>query len=155
MTENVNYEDNLFFLSQMIGLTEKSVKLKLDNKFFYDKIAEDIRFIDRTLQFIFKDLSENSYLINRNQYLHSLMKKKNHFIILIEALENPVHEENKLTEKDRIAFIRYREIHSRDIIDIRELLSLSDSREEGKDIISNDELNFLMAPGLMEDDEDE
>jgi hypothetical protein len=154
MNENVNYEDNLFFLSQMIGLAEKSVKLKLDNNFFYSKIVDDIHFIDRTLQFIFKDLSENNYLINRNQYLHSLMKKKNRFISLLESLENPVYENNTLTIEDRVAFTRYREIHRGDIVDIREILSLSDSRDEGRDIISNDELNFLMAPGLLSDEED-
>lgn len=153
MIENVNYEDNLFYLSRMIDLASKSLLLNLDRSLFYRKRVDDIRFIDRSLQVIFKELSENRYLINRNQYLHTLMKKKKSFLDLLESMDN--QNESAPEETDRIDLERFREIHRGDIADIREILSLTDNVDEGQDIISADELNFLMAPGLLGDEDEE
>lgn len=154
MTENTNYEDNLFFLSQIIGQTENACKLNLDQSLFQCKLIDDIIFVDHTMQHIFKNLTENSFLINRNQYLHSLMKKKKRFTDLLNEFLSDAQRYGG-DGATRSTLQRSLEIHISDIQDIREILSLSNKNDEEKDIISTDELNFLMAPGLLDSDDDE
>ncbi|MDC7218586.1 MAG: hypothetical protein PQJ59_01525 [Spirochaetales bacterium] len=154
MTEKVNYEDNLFFLSQTIDLLERGARLNLDRELFFDKILDTLYFTDKTLQSIFKELTENNYLINRNLYLHSLMKKKRKFTALLVLFLERDQGEWIPEEEDRSRLRRSLEVHKADMGDIRNTLSLSDSREEEREIISEHELNFLMAPGLLDEDEE-
>ncbi len=154
MTENVNYEDNLFFISRTIDLLNQGAALNLDRDLFYEKTMEFLLFTDKTLQNIFRDLTENSYLINRNLYLHSLMKKKRKFVDLLSTWMERSRPDWPLTEEHRISLQRALEIHRSDIDDIRNTLSLSDNREEDREIISRDEMNFLMAPGLLDEEEE-
>ncbi|MDC7221881.1 MAG: hypothetical protein PQJ59_18265 [Spirochaetales bacterium] len=154
MTENVNYEDNLFYLSRTIDLLDNGVKLNLDRDLFYKKTMELLVFTDETLQSIFADLTENSYLINRNLYLHSLMKKKKKFINTLYRYLKKEKSEWPLDDKDRARLQRALEVHQADIGDIRGTLSLSDDREEDREIISRNEMNFLMAPGLLDEEEE-
>jgi hypothetical protein len=154
MTENVNYEDNIFFISRTIDLLSQGAELNLDRELFYEKTMDAILFTDRALQHIFKNLTENSYLINRNLYLHSLMKKKRKFTDLLSEFLSGYKADWPLAEEHRIKLQRALEIHIADIGDIRNILSFSDTGQEDREIISRDEMNFLMAPGLLDEEED-
>ncbi len=153
MTENVNYEDNLFFISQTIDLLRKGALLNLDRELFYQKIMETLFSTDASLQSIYKNLTENSYLINRNLYLHSVMKKKRKFTEILTAYLEGDPGKWLIEEEHRSRLQRIREIHTSDIQDIRSTLSLTADKEEDREVISRDEMNFLMAPGLLEEDE--
>jgi hypothetical protein len=153
MTENVNYEDNLYFLSRTIDLLDQGARLNLDRELFYEKILDTLFFTDRILQNIFANLTENNYLINRNIYLHSLMKKKKKFTNILSLYIDREQNEWVLEKEIKSKLQRILEIHLADISDIRKTLSLTDDRGEDREIISQNEMNFLMAPGLMEDEE--
>jgi len=153
MNEKVNYEDNLFYISMMIKNIKQSFKLNLAEEFFSERQAEEIIFIFHSLQKFLKDLSDNSYLINRNQYLYTMIKVQDHFTEMADQFLQI--RQNNLWDEAMTAQIRKAiEKTLLDKTDIRDLLHQQNQDDVEKDLISNEELNFLMAPGLQEEEDD-
>lgn len=152
MNEKVNYEDTLFYISMKIKNIKKSFLLNISAEYFSERQAEDILFIFHTLQKVLRELSDNKFLINRNQYLNSLVRVYMQFLELIRIYMK--NDQKELVEKSIIRQImKIREVVQNDLSDIREILTQEDQTEVEKDLISNEELNFLMAPGLIDDED--
>ncbi len=146
MPEKIHYEDNLYFLAAFIRALHDAVKLKVDAEFFAEKILEDTFFIDAAIQKIYSSLRRNSRLIQRDSYLHTFMKVKRDYVNFLEdilALQGdfaiPFQGFN---DKLRRMVSLYRE-ESRIILEkLQNEKEISSSHE----IISSDELQFLMQP---------
>lgn len=150
MKEKVNYEDDLFYVSTMIKSIKKSLALNISLAFFAERQNEDLIFIHHSIQNIYRELSDNNFLINRNSYLHNLLKVKMHFTALLDIYLSPEHQERHNNElHSQLRSIK--EKQESDQRDIRHILCAQEETVES-DLISMEELNFLMAPGLQDED---
>lgn len=152
MNEKVNYEDTLFYISMKIKNIQKSFLLNISATYFAERQAEDILFIFHTLQKVLRELSDNKFLINRNQYLNSLVRVQMQFTELIVSYMK--EEQKELVDKSILRqIVKIQEMVQNDLSDIRDILNQEEQTEVEKDLISNEELNFLMAPGLIDDED--
>lgn len=151
MKEKVHYEENLFCISMRIKQISQQLNLNIAPEYFSEQIAKEILFLHKTLQLIFEDLTKNSFLINRKQYLYSLLKVKGLYNSMLKSyLENSDLIIKSQTIMERIHKIL--EVSGHDIGDIRSILTDEGGNEVDKDLISTEEMNFLMAPGLIDED---
>lgn len=143
MATRVNYDDNLFYLGSLIRTLSSGLKLELDRDYFQDKIVEDVFFVDRTLEQVYETLRVNTYLINRKDHLHELMRTKRAFADLLnEVLEEqaPVAE---VFQPFLAKLTGARERHVHDIADIQKTMESEGTGEDQQAIVSQDEYRFL------------
>jgi len=153
MNEKVNYEENLFYISMNIKKIQQSFELNISPEYFHERQAEDIIFIFHTLQKILRELTNNNFLINRNQYLYSMLKVQDRYISMLKQFLT-IDSQSSL-DRDQFSQLRKAlETIENDRSDIRDILNQDEQIEVEKDLISNEELNFLMAPGLENDSND-
>ena len=152
MSERIHYDDNFFFLTAMIRTLTDAVKLKVDVEFFADKILEDILFIDSTIQRIYESLKKNTRLIRREVYLHSLMKLKKAYGRLLDVVLNA---DGSFAEAYESVLPQLRRLAAAQITDvrlIREEVGSDETLTINSDMISYDELHYLMKP--MEEEQE-
>jgi len=151
MNEKVNYEDTLFYISMKIKIIQKSFLLNISAEYFAERQAEDLLFIFHTLQKVLRELFDNKFLINRNQYLNNLARVLMQFLELIRHYMKS--EQKELVDNSILRQVmKIREVVQNNLSDIREILTQEEQTEVEKDLISNEELNFLMAPGLIDEE---
>ena len=151
MQNRIHYEDDLFYLTLVIKNLREGFRLPLDAEFFREKALDDLRFVEATLRRFSDNLQENSLLIRRAEYLHSLVKAEGDFLRLVaELLQNQlVFSENLGDFIEELAShqARHREIE----VDIRATLKVLSQEEDGKhDVITATELDLLMRPDETE-----
>jgi len=146
MPEKIHYEDNIYFLTALIRTLDDAVNLNVDAEYFADKVLEDTLFIDTAIGRIYGSLKDNVHLIRRNAYLHSVMKLKRAFGRLLDDLLAAEGDFAAPFESMRPKLRRIAAGHLNDAKTIRS--ELRDVREVklDSDMISYDELNFLMSP---------
>jgi hypothetical protein len=144
MATRVNYDDNLFYVTSVIRTLRSGLALELDVDFFQDKIVEDIFFVDRILEQIYEALRVNSFLINRKDHLHELMRAKRNFADLL----NEILEESGPFAAHLAGFApklsEARERHVNDITDIQNAMDAPADTEDQQAIVSQDEYRFLL-----------
>ena len=146
MPEKIHYDDNIFFMTALIRTLNDAVKLNVDADCFADKVLEDTLFIDTSIQKIYGSLKENTHLIRRNSYLHSIMKLKRAYGRLLEDLLSTDGAFAATFETMRPKLRRIAAGHLNEVKDIRDGLGDVQSVKIDSDMISYDELNFLMSP---------
>jgi hypothetical protein len=154
MIENIHYDDDIFYLSLMVKTIGDSFRLKVDPIWFSDRILEEILFVDTTIQKIYSLLRDNRNLIKRLDYLHSLLRLKRNFSLILNEFLKLDPEERPEAKSFAPQIQRSLDIHENDIMQIKTILR--DNGEPGmqEDAISNDELHYLMAPVPSGDDEE-
>ena len=146
MPEKIHYDDNIYFLTALIRALNDAVRLNVDAEYFADKILEDTLFIDSSIQKIHGSLKENPHLIRRNAYLHSVMKLKRAYGKLLEDLLATEGDFAAPFESMRPKLRRIAAAHFDDVKSIRTDLRGAEGVRGDSDMISLDELNFLMTP---------
>ena len=86
MTEKIYYDDNLYYLNELIQTMHNGIQLDLDAAMFLDKIVEDILFVESSLAGMFNSLKENSHLIKRSEIFRKLLRTKTRFADLLEVV---------------------------------------------------------------------
>lgn len=66
MNKRINFEDNIFILNGRIRMIRDLLVLDTDPDLFLEKTIEDIDFIDKTLEALLENLSENKRLLERD-----------------------------------------------------------------------------------------
>lgn len=157
MNKKTNYENDLFYLTLMINTIDKSFKIKLDRNLFFDRIVEELLFIDQALQKLYTSLRDNKNLINREDFLHLVLKAKVKYRECIDQFLEMTDEEDQGEGSVKSYFPQFertRKTHERDMVDIMNILRASgESIDEYADITSRDEMSFLMT--TIETDEDD
>jgi len=146
MPEKIHYDDNIFFMTALIRTLNDAVKLNVDAEYFADKVLEDTLFLDSSIQKIYGSIKENTHLIRRNPYLHSIMKLKKAYGRLLDdllAIDGPF---SAPFETMRPKLRRIAASHLSDVKEIREGLKDVQEVKIDSDMISYDELHFLMSP---------
>jgi hypothetical protein len=151
MSKQVNYGDNLFFLQDMVRVLKNGLTLDIDSAYFLDKVVEDLLFIDTALSKIFAKLKENTHLIERNEYLRSLMLAKSSFSDLLEDLaESKIGRDFNL----ELFLEKFRKIitqHRQDINEIQDLLSTEEDSIHTGEVVSGEEIAFLLQDEIHDD----
>jgi hypothetical protein len=140
----IHYEDDIFFLQAMIKTLKAATELDIDLEFFKDKLIEDTFFIDSTLLRIFGSLKENEQLLNRKQYLRSVLRAKNVFVEFLQSLfDSPLAHTEELAPY--ISKLRAcQESNEQDIREIQEILQTDYDREPQEDVVSQEEFRWLL-----------
>jgi hypothetical protein len=153
MKEKVHYEEDLFCLSIRIKAIKQQLQLSITPKYFMEQIAKELLFIHNTLQQIYEELSQNSFLINRKLYLYSLIKVKGSIISLFDNYLENQDLKNSSNDSMLEQVYKAKEISENDLGDIKSILSDHNNKDSERDLISNEEMNFLMAPGLNSEED--
>ena len=93
MGQKIHFEDNIFFLNEIVRTLQRNITLKPDPEFFHEKIKADLAFLDSALTRLFTILHDSPHLINRQQYLRYLMKTMNRFNRLLDSFSDETHFE--------------------------------------------------------------
>jgi len=149
LPEKIHYDDSIFFIRSLIRTLHDAIRLNVNTEYFADKILEDILFINASIQKIYGSLKNNSLLIRRNVYYHSMMKLKEAYVHFLDELRSTRSGFGNSFEHMRTKFKLILENNLKDLQDIRDFISGTETEEVEGDTISRDELHYLMSP--MED----
>ena len=145
MAEKLYYDDNIFYLNEIITTIDDALKLDIDSDLFLDKVVEDILFVESTLARIYGSLSENELLIRRSEHLRRILRSKQKFT---ELLEDIVQRRVSIGPQIVPFHPKFRELifeQQRHIEEIRGLLNTSTaSVERSEDLVSPEEFRILM-----------
>ena len=146
MAEKIHYDDNIFFMTALIRTLDDAVNLSIDADYFADKVLEDTLFLDTSIQKLYSSLKENTHLIRRDAYLHSIIKLKKAYGRLLENLLSTNGNFAAPFETMRPKIRRIAAGHLNDVNEVRKDLNKAEKVKVDNDMISYEELNFLMSP---------
>ena len=150
MATQIHYDDDIYLLQTMIKTLNAAVKLEVDGELFADNIADNLFFVDETIQSLYRKLRESHKLLRRAEHLKSILRAKT---ALIETIEICLQPETTLYEPLSVHhghFRACRNEHSDEIADIRSMLQRDETDEEvDEDLVSQEEFLSL----LQNDDE--
>lgn len=98
MAKMINYGDSLFVLGEMVRTVRDALRLEIEPSVFFNKLVEDISFVESALDKLFESLQSSPLLIDRNEHLKNLMRSENELADLLDGL---VHERYRLSEEFR------------------------------------------------------
>jgi hypothetical protein len=128
----------------MIKTLRSALTLDVDPELFKDKALEDIFFVDSVLMKIFSQLRDNPNLIRRAEYLKALFRAENAFLDFLSdtlAAERPLSEAlGPYSHKLRAC----RSSHQTTRSEVQTLLHGPDSHGPEEDVVSQEELGFLL-----------
>lgn len=147
MAKNIYYNDNLYFISEMITNIHNGIKLDIDSDLFLDKLLDTLFFIDETLKKIYASLVDNERLLKRRQYLKTLLRTENYFTVFLGEV---INKQEGISREIQPFTGRIREVHfehktmSDNLHNLLRQIIPSDS--EGSDMVSEEEFNLLFMP---------
>ena len=148
MAEKIYYDDNIFYLNEIISNIDDGIRLDIDTKLYLDKLVEDILFVESILARLYGSLQENDKLIRRSEHLKRLVRSKVKFLDLLDDI---VQQRVPISDNLVPFYPKFNELirEQQDHLDeIRAQLSTSNgSTEEDEDIVSQEEIRFLLMEG--------
>ena len=151
MAEKIYYDDNIFYLNEIISNIDDGIRLDIDTDLFLDKLVEDILFVESALARIYGSLHDNSKLIRRNEHLRRLVRSKLKFS---ELLEDIVERRVPISENLAPFYPKFIELfheQQHHLDELRAQLSTNDSAGEDEDMVSQEEIRFLLMEGNSEE----
>jgi len=137
MTKMIDYEDNVFFITERTKLLEKGLNLALDPALFSDRFLKDARFISESLGKVRAQMDESPHTLKRQENLRVLMLANQRFIRLLSDLA----EQGYLEAGDGASLTVLHENQ------VSELSGMLEDRGEGnadEELISSQEFEFLL-----------
>jgi hypothetical protein len=144
MIKHINFEDNLFILTGMVRVIRDSLILDTASELFMPQTIDNLGFIDQTLATLLTRLTNNTYLINRNEQFDnfSVIEAEYSQVLLqfmtgsgnISATQFPAF-------KEKITTLQTNSQERKKIID--DSYSAT-SEEESETLISSDEYDALL-----------
>ena len=145
MAEKLYYDDNIFYLNEIVANLDDAVRLDIDSDLFLDKVVDDIMFVETTLGRLYVSLNENDLLIRRAEHLKRIMRSKHLFA---ELLENIIAGNSSLGKNLYPFFPKFKELINEQhahIDEIQRLLSSSaDEAVKNEDMVSQEEFRILL-----------
>ena len=138
------YDDNVFYLNEIISNLDDALKLDIDSDLFLDKFVEDIMFVESILEQLYTSLKENDLLLRRPEHLKRIMRSKYTFAELLNTIMNG---ESDLGKNLQPFYQKFRELvhEQRDHInEIRDLLNEATSVAQHEDMVSQEEFRILL-----------
>jgi hypothetical protein len=144
MNKRINFEDNIFILSQRIRMIRDSLTLDADPELFLEKTIEDIDFIDAVLGTLLESLTQNNRLIERDIQYENLSEMEWQFSRILADLLNGsgnISAVNFPMIREKIGIIEKHISERNKTIDSARSQSDKNRMES---VVSSDELNELL-----------
>jgi hypothetical protein len=144
MNKQENFEDSLYLLINRVKLIRETLILDADPVLFFERVLEDIDFIDQTVDKLLNWLMENNRLINREELTSHLAELEWQFSQILTSILNgstfiPTFEMTPI--KDRITILRKKSLERQRTTDI---ISSTVENEPGEPVINSNELYELL-----------
>lgn len=146
----INFEDTLYILHSRIQILQDILALDIPADLFLDKSVDDMEFIDKILEVLIKALSEDTYIMGRDEQLDNFSETEWQFSqILVQFLSvsttmfagHIMSAGRQSVLRDKISTLRNQSAIRRKIADD------SKSKKEGIEtmpIVSSDEMSELL-----------
>ncbi len=142
------YDENLYYLDEVINNVGMGSKLDISADLFLDKTVEDVFFVENALSIIYGSLREAERLIQRAEHLRKILRTKTRFAEVLDSITNGEHA---LSSQLEPFFARFREMAQNQRSHRSEILKLiSESTvdsDQTTDVVSEKELSFLLMDG--------
>ncbi len=146
MEKQINFGDNIFFLTLILKGLSAGVRLSLDNDLFLDKLVEDIFFLEGSIEKVFELIKQRVLLIDRLEHLKNLETLSSDFAALLEeiTLGNIPVAEHLAAFSDKFNSIK--DNQHKLVSEIRRIIHDTDQSETiEEDMVSREEFEFLLA----------
>jgi len=141
----VHYDDDIFFAALCLKTLRQGLKLELDTDYFGAKYLEDLCFVDDLLGKIHAALKENTRLIERPDYLKSLVVAIRAFTDLVQSLISGNFPLSQALAPKKAMLNELREGKMSLYGEIVGTLRQSGLGSNDSDIVSQDEMSELFA----------
>ena len=146
MEKQINFGDNIFFLTLILKDLLSGVRLSLDHDLFLDKLVEDIFFLEGSIEKVFELIKERVLLINRLEHLKNLETLSSDFAAFLEEVimgNVPVAEHlAAFLEK----FDSIKDHQHKLVSEMKGIIHDADQSETiEEDMVSREEFEFLLA----------
>ncbi len=145
MPVKVHYDDNLYYVQSIMRTIEAGLRLDIDLEYFYDKILEDIFFVEATINRTHMELRDNPIQINRVDHLRALRRASLAFTVFLDKL---VARDFRVSGRFQMYFEKF----TRTVEEQQKLRELVDSQldqldpdGEQEELVSSEEFGFLLA----------
>ncbi|MDR0706806.1 MAG: hypothetical protein LBF60_02835 [Treponema sp.] len=145
----INFEDTLYILHSRIQLLQDILALDIPANLFLDKSIDDMEFIDKTLEVLIKILSEDTYIMERDEQLDNFSEAEWQFSQILVRFLSVSSAPSAVRQsagqypvlRDKLSALRNKSAIRRKIADD------SKSKKEGVEtipIVSSDEMSELL-----------
>ena len=144
MAKKIHYEDNLFYIREIIKSLRRGFSVEIDREFFTDKVTEDALFIDAALRRMCAGLIDNNQLINRPEVLRSVMVSISQYLEAIRAI---VDKPDSAIFFQAPIIAKFKDILSYqqdELQKIKQVLVGADPRVSSEDLVSQEEFDLLL-----------
>jgi hypothetical protein len=147
MTEEIHYDNDLFFIIASLQLLKNGLLLNLD-ACFKDYYVNDLTLIDKSLFFFQEELTNNPHLIKLASYTHTLSRAERMMVELITELQkgDTVIAKTFTGQEDMLETLSIR--HNNQALALVERLKVGVDNYKEIDVISEQEMAVLLAPDL-------
>ncbi|MDR2101150.1 MAG: hypothetical protein LBP43_01105 [Treponema sp.] len=144
MNKRINFDDNIFILTQRIRIIRDLLALDADPDLFLEKTIEDVDFIDTTLEILLDNLVKNDRFIEREFQYENLSEMEWQFSQVLRELLNGsgnISVANFPMIREKIGIM---EQHSGNRNKIIENSRGQTDKTPMESVVSSDELNELL-----------
>ncbi|MDR2782795.1 MAG: hypothetical protein LBB48_02950 [Treponema sp.] len=140
----INFEDTLYILHSRIQMLQDILALDIPADLFLDKSIDDMEFIDKILEVLIKALSEDTYIMERDEQLDNFSETEWRFsqvLVRFLSVSSTLSAGHHPVLRDTISTLRSQSAIRRKIADN------SKSKKEGVEtipIVSSDEMSELI-----------
>ncbi len=146
MDETIYYDENIFYINEIINTIAGGFKLDLMSRLFADKIVEDVLFVEQALSVVQVSLLENEVMINRPKHLRRLARTRGRFAGVLDLIVKGDHSFAEVVEPFRPRFRELAAEQRRHVAVLRDLLhSAADSVGAESEVVSEQEFRFLLS----------
>ncbi len=146
MTNIINYEDDIFYLTHIVKKLADGIKLEIDPNSFKDIIYEEILFINKTSENLFNSLKKSQLKINRDLHLKNMLRLNRQYVYFLDDIINKNYPFTTYLQDhiDKLSSIKAQ--HTEFIAEIEDLLSdISKDSNGDQEIISEEEMRILLT----------
>jgi len=154
MEKQINFGDNIFFLTLILKGLSSGVRLSLDNDLFLDKLVEDIFFLEGSIGKVFELIKQRALLIDRLEHLKNLEILSSDFAALLgEIMTGDVLAAEHLAAFSE-KFESIKDHQHKLVSEMRGIIHDTDqSKTTEEDMVSREEFEFLLAEENEENDD--
>ncbi len=146
MTNIINYEDDIFYLTHIVKKLADGLKLEIDPVNFKDKVVSEIDFIHKCTGQIFTSLKKSQLKINRDTILKNMLRLNRHFIRLLDDIINRATPFTHHLQEESNRFSALKTRHAEFMQEIEDILSSIAKKGNGdQETISEEEMRILLT----------
>ena len=144
MAKKIHYDDNLFYIREIIKSLKRGYSVEIDNEYFADKITEDVLFVDAALRRMCSNLMENDQLIKRPEVLRSLMISIIQYLEVLDLIIKKPLSQSFFQEQFLTKFSEIQNYQQDELAGIKKTLLSVDSAISSEDLVSQEEFGLLL-----------